>query len=345
MLNSSCNSSYKDLAKKTVYRECLIDEQPISDLIVDFRSRMFRYMRLTYNTRSYTDRARSVRIAIKDLRLNGDVVTEKKNVFFATLVLTKKEVEMMRVKKCTYVFPSVTICPFKKAKKEKQAAYTQTRLDELRKRIELYKNNMFDLEAMKQCALALESYIMSQLDQISSMYNGKEWMLGLSNYKIPTITDYFESDRLCARLSRTTANPDEPLDSEGTSNDTKSNKTQLLVKFYEEKVAQQRRSCAILSEDFDVLILFGADIMIKEVYNKFFVYISLKDTMVVFDSVSRKNAIHRCCIMGTDYNMGLKGVGPVKAKKIDDVKAKELFEICLAAQSIKFKDLYQFFLF
>jgi hypothetical protein len=307
MLNTCCNSSYKELAKQAVTRECLVSEQPVYGLIVDFRSRMFRYMRLTYSNRSYLDRAHSVRTAMKDLRTTGDTVTEKKNVFFAALVTIKKEVEMMQVKTCTYVFPSAVNCPYKKAKKEKQAAHTRVRLEELKKRIELYKTNMFDLEALKQCALALESYIMSELDSICAMYSGKEWMLGVGNYEVPSNIDKYESDRLCARLAK-----------EGCY--------------------------AILSEDFDVVMLFGADIMVKEVYKQFFVYISLKDTMTVFNSVSRKDVIHRCCIMGTDYNMGLKGVGPIKAKKIDDTKAKQLFEICLTAQSTKPKDFYEFFL-
>jgi hypothetical protein len=306
MLNYSCVSSYKDLAKKAVARECFISDQPFDGLIVDFRSRMFRYMRLTYSNRTYSDRARSVRTAIKDLKNTGDVITEKKNVFFATLVLTKREVEMMKIKNYTYVFPSVTNCNYKKAKKEKQDAYMRTRLENLHKCIKLYERDMFNLEALKQCALALESYIMSSLDSISTMYSGKEWMLGC-RYVVPDDIDMFESDRLCARLAK-----------EGCY--------------------------AILSEDFDILMLFGADIIIKEVYKHFCVYISLKDIMVAFGSVSRKDAIHRCCIMGTDYNMGLKGVGPIKAKKIDDKKVRQLFGTCLAAQSIKPKDLYDFFL-
>lgn len=309
MLNISCNSSYKDVAKKAVTRECMISEKPVGELIVDFRSRLFRYMRLMYTNRTYSERARSVFRTMEDLRLTGEVVTEKKRVFAAALIITKKEVEMMEVTSCTYVFASPGECAYKKEKKKKQIQSLRIRLEELKKRIELYKKNMFDLEALKQCALAIESYIISDLDNISTMYSGREWTLGIKKYRIPTGIDMFESDRLCARLAK------------------------------EAKVAT-----AILSEDLDDVLLFGTDIIIKEVYKQFFVYVSLKDTMAAFGSVSRKDAIHRCCIMGTDYNMGLKGVGPIKAKKIDTIKAKELFEICLAAQSIKPNNLYNFFL-
>ena len=84
--------------------------------------------------------------------------------------------------------------------------------------------------------------------------------------------------------------------------------------------------------------------MIQDIHPKFIVYVSLKDTMATFESVRRQDAVHRCCIMGTDYNRGLKGIGPVKVKKIDAKQAKQLFETCMTSQSIKPDKLYDFFL-
>ena len=306
MLNSGCNASYKDLARKTKTRECPISLRPIDSLVVDFRSRLFRYMRLKYANRTYDERARSVFRAMKDLRLTGDVPTEKKMVFFSALATTKEEVRMMGVSKFTYVFPSHEKCDYKKSKQADREKKTQEKLSELKNCIDSYKRNMFDVDELLKCALALENYIISDLERISTMYSGIEYILGV-DYAVPDIADHFESDRLCARLAR-------------------------------------ERGTAILSEDFDDVLLFGADMMVKEVYLGFFVYVSLKDTMETFDSVSRRDAIHRCCIMGTDYNIGIKGIGPVKAKKIDCSKAKELFETCMSAQSMRPEELYSFFL-
>ena len=100
----------------------------------------------------------------------------------------------------------------------------------------------------------------------------------------------------------------------------------------------------MLSEDYDNLVLFGCDMIVAEAHKKFFVYTSLKDVMATFDSVSRKDAVHKCCLLGTDYNLGLKGIGPVKIKKIDTKKTKELFETCLNAQHLKPDTLYNFFM-
>jgi hypothetical protein len=314
VLKAGYNPVYKYLARKTRTRDCLVSDKPVSRLVVDFRSRLFRHMRLTYANRTFHDRVRSVSAAVKELQETGDIATEKRAVFFAALVKTKREVASMQVPSCTYVFPSPGKCRYKGGR-ESMLRYKQLKLEELKKRIGDYMKDVFDMESLKRCALCMESYIMSDLDDISTMYSGKEWTLGIGKYAVPGSTDSFESDRLCARLAR-----------EGCS--------------------------AILSEDFDVLMLFGADLMVKEVYNKFFVYVSLKDAVTTFKPAGspyygpedRKDAVHRCCIMGTDYNIGIKGIGPAKIKKIDENTAKELFEKCLSVQLVSPKSLYGFFM-
>ncbi len=312
MLNSSWNGSYKSVVRKADTRECSVSSNPLSELVVDFRSRLFRYIRLVYCNRTRNERSKSVFRAMKDLRLTGQVVAEKRRVFSAALRLTKIEVEYMKkcsdTFSCTYVFPSPNACPHKVRVKEYRSAKTSERLEELKKRIALYRRNMFDTDALQQCALALESYIISDLDSLSTMYSGREWILGVGRFKVPNGSDFFESDRLCASIARANA------------------------------------GAAVLSEDFDNVALFGTDMMVKEVFNGFFVYVSLKDTMAALSSVSRADAVHKCCLLGTDYNRGLKGIGPVKIGKIDHVKAKELFETCLAAQSVKPEKLYELFM-
>ncbi len=307
MLNSSWSSSYKNLAKKAEVRECRVADRAISELAVDFRSRLFRYLRLSYANRTDYDRARSVFRAMKDLRLTGTIIAEKRRVYSAALAVIKREVSCLQDVTCTYVFPSKTTCSFKDRIKASNIAKTQERLEELKKRLTVYRQNMFDLDMLKHCALALESYLISDLDEISTMYSGREWILGVPNYCVPDAEDFYESDRMCARFAR-------------------------------------QGGVAVLSEDFDNVVLFGADMMIKEVYNNFFVYVSLRDVMEIFDSVSRKDALHKCCLIGTDYNLGLKGIGPVKIKKIDIAKAKELFLTCMSAQSIKPDKYYSFFM-
>ncbi len=299
MLNSS--GSYKSLAKKTRTRECGVSEGAVSEVVVDVRSRIFRYMRLGLTNRNQLERAASVFRTMKDIRTTGEVFTEKRRVFFAALSVAKKEAEGMRTSKCTFVFPSSQHCPHR----VRQHADVDRNLNELKKRIGVYRSNMFDLEALERCAEALESYIIADFDAISKMHAGNERLLGCT-YKVPDESDSFESDRLCARLSRGVG-------------------------------------VAVLSEDFDVIALFGADIIIREVHKNFFVYVSRRDTLETFGSVDNLDFIHRCCIMGTDYNQGLKGVGPVKARKIDASNAKELFDTCVNAQSIRPDVLYQFF--
>ena len=324
MLNSS--GSYKSLARKTPVRECGIAEEAVSEVVVDFRSRLFRYMRLVYSNRGQTERALSVFRTMRDIRTTGDVFTEKRRVFDAALASTVKEAERMRALKCTYVFPSTERCPHR----VERPSESEKKLDDLRERISEYRRDMFDIDALDRCALALESYLMSDFDRLSKMHAGSERFLNLGQrsepslrfavlperqqrgsgttrlYVAPDESDSFESDRLCARMSGGIG-------------------------------------VAVMSEDHDVVALFGADMMITEVHRNFFVYSSLRDTMETFGCANRRDLIHKCCIMGTDYNRGLRGVGPVKARKIDAAKAKELFETCTSAQSVLPDVLHKFF--
>ena len=323
MLKDRMSGSYKNLARKTPVRECGIAENAASEVVIDFRSRLFRYMRLVYSNRGQTERALSVFRTMRDLRMTGDVFTESRRVYDAALAVTVKEAERMRASKYTYVFPSVGRCPHR----TERTSESGDRLHDLRERIYEYRCDMFDLNALERCALALESYLISDFDRLSKMHAGSERFLSLgqrseptsnlligcliargsgTTYVVPDESDSFESDRMCARMSGGIG-------------------------------------VAVMSEDHDVVALFGADLMITEVHRNFFVYSSLRDTMETFGCANRRDLIHKCCIMGTDYNRGLRGVGPVKAKKIDAAKAKELFETCMRHQSILPDVIYKFF--
>jgi len=234
-----------------------------------------------------------------------DIDKEKKWVFNTALKTIRKEVSMVHAKP-TYVFSSPVTCPYKERLKTERTRKANERLNAFNDCVKQFRQNLLDVEALKKCSLALESYIISDIDNICNTYSGREWILGIPNYTLPTNVDNFESDRLCAKLSIESGS-------------------------------------AILSEDFDCVTLFGANMMIKEVHKGFFSYITLEDIMKTFKSSTRKDMIHKCCIMGTNYNLGLKGVGPVKAQKTKAAKAESLFKTCLASQSINPKDIYELF--
>jgi hypothetical protein len=309
MLNSSWNTSYKALVRNAQSRECPVSDQPLSEIIVDVRSRIFRYMRLTYTKRNPHDRARSVFRAMKDIRLSGKIVTEKRMIFNAAMSIVSKELGFMEVPKSTYVFPSEVGCPHKERARATRIAATADRLEEFRTRLGKYKENIFDLKALDHCASALDSYLISDLEGVSMAapfcpaFTAKVQ----PGRVVPGDEDCYESDRTCSRLARGVG-------------------------------------AAVLTEDFDNLVLFGCDMVVVEAHRGFFVYTSLKDVMAKLDSVSRKDAVHKCCLLGTDYNLGLKGIGPVKINKIDAKKTKELFETCIGAQHIKTDTLYRFFM-
>jgi len=128
----------------------------------------------------------------------------------------------------------------------------------------------------------------------------------LSVYHIkPTYKEFFESDRLCAMLN---------VD-------------------------------AILSEDFDCITLFGAKQIICDVSPKYVTYTTLEDVMHTFDCNTREELVYKCCIIGTDYNLGIKGIGPAKLLKLyDSNEITSMVENCFLLQSIDIEKIRKFFL-
>ena len=301
MLNTSKSSNYKALAKKTKPRECITSDNPLSEIVVDFRSRLFMYIRTKYINKPLKQKIDGLFRAMDDLE------AEKKHVFQAALAVMKVEVSLMHVRKVTYVFPSSMTCPYKEHVKSLAKAAAESRLIELKSCIQEFKRDMLDANLLSKCIAALESYMISDLEGICSAYKGIEWLfVPKAECIVPNKDDMFESDRTCAKLGK---------------------------------------SSAVLSEDFDCLALFGANFMVREVYNGFFSYTVLKDVMETFKSKTRKNLVEKCCLMGNDYNFGLKGVGPVKVTKIDASETSKLCKTCLSAQSIKSENFWKFFLF
>lgn len=298
MLNNG-KSSYKALARKAELRECMTSDNPLSEIVVDFRSRLFMYIRTRYVNMPLKDKVSRLFRAVKDLE------DEKKHVFRAALAATRMEVSALGMRS-TYVFSSPLPCPYKSRSKSDRDAVASARLEEFRCCVKEFRSDMLNTGLLERCILALESYMISDLDSVCSVYGGYEWMqVPEAKCVVPGIADMYESDRTCARLGR---------------------------------------QSAVLSEDFDCLALFGAGLMVKEAYKGFFSYTTLKDVMETFESTTRENLVEKCCLMGTDYNLGLKGVGPVKVKKIDAPETSRLCGICLSAQHINARRLRRFLL-
>ena len=300
MLNASKSAGYKVLAKKAKLRECTTYDNPLSEVVVDFRSRLFMYLRITYVNMPLASKIDGLFRAMNNLE------EEKKHVVRAALAIARAEVSFMRVRKATYVFGSATPCPYKERTRLERDAAASARLGDFEDVARQFRSNMLDVELLSRCIAALESYMMSDLEGLCSVYRGKEWLLvPEAGYRIARKDDMFESDRTCARLGK---------------------------------------HSAVLSEDMDCLALFGAELMVREVHRGYFCYTTLKDVMKEFKSVSRRNLAEKCCLMGTDYNLGLKGVGPVKVLKIDTSKTSRLCKSCLSAQSIEHRDFFEFLL-
>jgi 5'-3' exonuclease len=277
-------SSYKELARKATPHDCLVSDNAIDEIVVDIRSRVFKYIRQRYVSRTLDHRVESLFRAIKDLE------QEIKAIANDALVYIRKDVSLLKVKKVTYVTGSSTKCPYKETIYSERESIAKTKASCLQDSIKQFKRNMFDTESLMQCITALESYIIADFERVASICNS--WTFCVR----PTEDDMFESDKLCARSAKS----------------------------------------AILGEDLDCIALFGASAMlIKDVYKKFFSYIMPKDIMEVFNVNTQKDLVYKCIILGTDYNYGLKGMGPVRVLKIDD--SEEMYDLakkCLSLQDI-----------
>lgn len=306
----SWNKGYKDSSKKLKLRECILSDSPISTIVVDFRSRLFRYIRLVVKNRSLKDKVMCIfRILQQNINVSQfSFETENQQVFDSAIKFINVEVSALMPKKRIYVFPSETVCSYKKETNNKREVVAKEKYNNLITRLNIFKKDLFNLEMLVECHFAFESYLFSNLDELSLMYTSSKVLAGI-DYVVPDANNYFESDRMCATLRKS-------------------------------------ESADILSEDLDCLSLFGSELIIKDVYNKFFSYYSLKDLMSVFNANNRKELVHKCCICGTDYNYGIKNTGYVTAAKIDAKKAESQFKYCIGAQpSRSIKDIQDFYKF
>lgn len=233
---------------------------------------------------------------------------EVKSTFDDALESMKGEVEMMCAKGAVYVFCSGTPCPYKeplRSYRAKEKAEAREGLDRL---LASYKKNVLDVREIVKCHTAFQRYLMTHIEEVCLTYYHSSGISGSELLPelcvVPGEEDGFEPDRLCATMG----------------------------------------ADAILSEDLDCVALFGAKIMVREVSMNTMSYVALSDVIEKFESHTREDVVYRCCIMGTDYNLGIKGVGPVKARKIDLFSLKDNAELCLSSQSIDVEKFIHFLL-
>jgi hypothetical protein len=203
-----------------------------------------------------------------------------------------------------YVFPSKTRCPYREHMKiSHRIAEMDKASEEFRKCMSDYMKNLLNTRAIISLHAAFEMYLITHVEDICLTYNNVEDVLGVSYIK-PEQEDSFESDRLCARIANL---------------------------------------APVFSEDFDCVVLFGAKSIILEVRDTTVRYISIDDLLDIFESNSREELLHKCIIMGTDYNIGMIGMGPMRIREIDVHTASNMAAECMLRQSLDISSMRRFF--
>lgn len=296
MLNSSWNSGYKQLAYKTPFSDCQICDHPVSTIAVDFRSRLFQYIRLVYINRPIEHKIS----CMYNILFNNNINQEKLHVFNNALRYTQKEVKTLNIPNCVYIFGSKHTCQFRKPIRKYRVTKRKLQWTKLQELLQQFSQNLFNLDILIECSNAFDGYLLCCLDQLAQLYINNPLVSQLTIIT-PDSNDYYESDRLAAKFQ------------------------------------------TVLSYDFDCITLFNAKMMITNVYNKWFEYVTFNDIMKMFKSCTKEELIYKCCLLGTDYNLGWKGIGPYKVTKIEKNKLFLLFQSCLQLQSINIDQLLAFF--
>lgn len=294
MINSNWSSNYKLLARKTPTSECQISDNAISSLVIDFRSRLFHYIRYVYINRPIAEKIE----CIYNL-LSGNIRQEKFKVFEQALIYTQDEIKPLELSSCIYVFGSSTPCIFKQGLRQYRENKRKKQWYILQQCLQKLGHHMLDIDVIIECSNAFEGYLLCCLDQLTQLYK-KSKIVDTLEILIPNEHDFYESDRLLAKF--------------GT----------------------------VLTYDYDCVALFGAQMMITNVTTQWFEYVTLSDIMATFKSTTREELIYRCCLLGTDYNKGWKGIGPCKVVKMDTKRLYNLVQSCFKLQNINMNKLFDF---
>ena len=316
-LKSSKGAGYKALARHTTFKTCNPKDFICTYVAVDVRSRLFRYVREMSIIRSTKRKIRCV----FGLLLRGTML-EIEQVCNEALQQMMAEASLLGAKKIQYVLCSPERCQYRERLRLLDRTLEKTKAtDRLITALRKCRKHILDVSVMLKCHDAFVSYVIAHIEEACLVYNRAEGYCKAYGKatSMPGQEDSYESDRLCARFYA-----EEPM---GTS---------LFAN-------KKTHYCsAVLSEDYDCIFLFGANKMIKKVTNNAVQYVTIQDAMKVFECNDRKSLAYKCCLMGTDYNLGLRGIGPKKAAKINNELV--LVEECMRQQCIDIQDLMEFFL-
>lgn len=294
-LKKNYSTSYKSLARLTKVRNCSISEKAFGHVVVDVRSRLFNYLTHLSLLRSTRNKIKCVfRIILTSKE------EEMKNVCNDAFKQIKKDVSKIAT---TFVFVlcSVKNCKYKEPLKKLRQITKDKAIHNLNESIKNYRKKLLSVDLMLKCYTAFETFMITHVEEMCLMYNTS--IIDKNLTILPDHTNYFESDRLCAKLN----------------------------------------ADGILSYDLDCIALFGADLIITEVSNNMIYYVALKDMFQLFECDNREQLVYKCLIMGTDYNLGIRQIGPSKIKKISNDDILEIVEKCLNKQSINIHDFKDFF--
>ena len=239
--------------------------------------------------------------------LVGGKDPETERVLQDALATMKAEVGMLCVSNAIYVLCSPTRCPFRArtliAERDAQKTRASDRFNEC---VQHCKKNPLNVRKILECHKAFETYLITHIETLCLAYNDTQNQSKIdfgAESVLSTVNHSFESDRLCAVLE---------VD-------------------------------AVLSEDFDCVALFGAHVIIVSVDHDTASYVALSDVLRTFLCNSRDELVNKCCLMGTDYNLGMKGIGPATIQKIDKVLAYNLAQQCMSLQAIDIDRINHFF--
>lgn len=310
-LKSSKGAGYKELARHTTFKTCNPKDFICTYVAVDVRSRLFRYVREMSRIRSTKRKIRCV----FGLLLRG-TMQEIEQVCNEALKQMMAEASFIGAEKIQYVLCSPERCQYRERLKLLDRTLEKTKAtDRLITALRKCRKHILDVSVMLKCHDAFVSYVIAHIEEACLVYNRADGYCKAYGKatSMPGQEDGYESDRLCARLSA------------------------------EEPTGIVRNYCsAVLSEDYDCMFLFGANKMIKKVTNNAVQYVTIQDAMKIFGCNDRQSLAYKCCLMGTDYNLGLRGIGSKKAAKINNESV--LVEECMRQQCIDIQDLMEFFL-
>lgn len=302
MLKSSKGTGYKALARQTKVRICSPESIVCNYVAVDVRSRLFKYVREISKIRNTKRKIRCV----FGLLLQG-INPEIRRVCDEALEKMMAEVSIIGAEKVKYVFCSPERCPYRERLRLSDRILEKAKAKErFTKALSKCKKHILKVSIMIECHNAFVGYVIAHIEEVCLIYNS---IISGNATVMPDHEDSYESDRLCARI----------LDN-----------------------VEGRWYGVVLSEDYDCTFLFGAKKMIRKITKYAVQYVTIKDAIKVFECNDRQSLVYKCCLMGTDYNLGLKGIGPKKAAATNNEHM--LAEECMRQQCIDIRELMKFFL-